>query len=245
MANDVIEAALKEIVHRNLSKVAAFKPYKKFPGVSSREHFADVLRNDPALAPFGLHNDKYIVARVGGNWITSLHRKLGDAYQEMFTYLISQRYDLKAADVLFSVDVQIGSRIQRRSTDGVLRLEHLARRGMKVADLIASDRMTIGDPVGLGFEVRSCYQIGDSKRIQADYDMALALVEEKLIPVMLVFCKTSLRSPTNRLAKSWVLMQGEEAFAFVHKLTDFDLRRFLQENSEELAAPVSAALSKI
>jgi hypothetical protein len=84
--------------------------------------------------------------------------------------------------------------------------------------------------VGLALEIRSCYQIGDSKRIQADRDMALALRQISLSPVMLVYCETSLRSPIIRLSQYWCLKEGKAAFDYIHQLTGFNLLRFLNEN---------------
>jgi hypothetical protein len=83
---------------------------------------------------------------------------------------------------------------------------------------------------GLALEIRSCYQIGDSKRIQADRDMALALRQISLSPVMLVYCATSLRSPITRLSQYWCLKEGKDAFDYIHQLTGFNLLGFLNEN---------------
>ncbi|MDJ0728572.1 MAG: hypothetical protein QNJ33_01125 [Crocosphaera sp.] len=72
---------------------------------------------------------------------------------------------------------------------------------------------------GIGFEVRSCYQIGDSKRIQADCDMSLALKSYKILPVMLVFCSTSLKNPLARLSKSWEVYEGIDSFNLVTSIS--------------------------
>jgi hypothetical protein len=87
---------------------------------------------------------------------------------------------------------------------------------------------------GIGFEVRSCYQIGDSKRIQADEDMSLALKSCEILPVMLVFCNTSLKSPLARLSKSWELYEGMSSFNLVESITGFKLHNFLEKNSQVL-----------
>ncbi|MFB2839537.1 type I restriction endonuclease [Floridanema evergladense] len=99
------------------------------------------------------------------------------------------------------------------------------------------------DYQGIGFEVRSCYQIGDSKRIQADYDMSLALKSYNILPVMLVFCNTSLRSPLVRLSKSWELYQGMSSFNLVESITGFNLYNFLENNSQILKAEIDNILS--
>jgi len=98
---------------------------------------------------------------------------------------------------------------------------------------------------GIGFEIRSCYQIGDSKRIQADWDMAIALSEKNLIPVMLIFCNTSLRSPVTRLAQSWTLFEGEDTFQFIHELTGFDLYGFFRNHRKLFTDTIHDILSKV
>lgn len=161
---------------------------------------------------------------MGGNLVTSLHRKLGDMYEAIFQYLLKERFCLTDDELRFSVDVKIGERIQKRSTDGLIP----AKRYGNIT--LPSSLKNWQSSAGIGFEVKSCYQIGDSKKIQADWDMALALSEKNLIPVMLIFCNTSLVSPVIRLAKSWNLFEGEDTFRFVHELTGFDLYGFFRNH---------------
>jgi hypothetical protein len=194
---------------------------------------------DPAFGPLGLDDEKYIIARIGGNLITSLHRKIGDMYEGMFLYLLKCRFDLSDDDLHFDVVVTIGDRQQTRSTDGLV-----PRNLLEDVQLpLLRDRWE--DTNGLGFEVRSCYQIGDSKRIQADWDMALALRAQHLTPVMLVFCSTSLRSPLIRLGEPWNLLEGENTFRFIADLTQFDLQGFLRANHATLTGLIKQALAKL
>jgi hypothetical protein len=232
------ETIILGLLEKHLNKVLEYDPYQNFPGVKGRADFCAILAKDPAFAHFGLNDDRYVIARIGGNLVTSLHRKLGDFYEEVFKYLLKTRFGLPDADLDYSVDVQIGSRKQKRSTDGIVRVQYL-----RAADLRLGPVKWKGTN-GLAFEVRSCYQIGDSKRIQADYDMALALKANGLTPIMLVFCNTSLRSPITRLSKSWMLFQGMESFDFVHSLTGFDLWSFLEKHSAFCKAKINQILSK-
>lgn len=84
-------------------------------------------------------------------------------YEALFGYLLRKAFSLNENDLHFSVEVQIGDRVQLRSTDALIKKDKFNQR-------IPETWMTYQ---GIGFEVRSCYQIGDSKRIQADYDMSL------------------------------------------------------------------------
>jgi len=239
VADQIDAQHLLGIASHHLGLAQEYDPYERYPGITSREEFRDLIRRDPAFAPLGLDDDRYLTARIGGNLVTSLHRKIGDMYGEMFSYLIGARFGLTSAELSFSVRLRIGGRVQARSTDGMIPRS-------KLGDLplpLLPNEWTRSE--GLAFEVRSCYQIGDSKRIQADYDMALALKQKRLVPVMLVFCTTSLRSPLARLAQTWVLFEGLQAFEFVRELTGFDLLGFLKRFSTDLRAHVASALSKL
>ena len=45
--------------------------------------------------------------------------------------------------------------------------------------------------VGVGMEVRHCYQTGDSKRTQADEAMARHFLVSGILPIMPLFCNQS------------------------------------------------------
>lgn len=227
------EVELLNLAVTNIRKVLDFSPYKSYIGIKSREQFQQLIARDPAFGVLGLDDERYIIARVGGNLVTSLHRKLGDMYEALFGYLLKESFGLNESDLHFSVQVQIGDRIQVRSTDGLIRRD-------KFNQNIPKAWM---EYEGIGFEIRSCYQIGDSKRIQADYDMSLALKSCQILPVMLVFCNTSLRSPLARLSKSWELYEGINSFNLVQIITGFDLYSFLQRSSESLKQEIDNIFS--
>ena len=227
------EDELLNIAIGNIRKVSEFNPYKSYSGVNNKEEFQQLIANDPAFGSLGLDDERYIIARVGGNLVTSLHRKLGDMYENLFAYLLKESFGLNENELHFSVNVKIGKRDQVRSTDGLIRKD-------KFNQNIPSDWIKYE---GIGFEVRSCYQIGDSKRIQADYDMSLALKSYEILPVMLIFCNTSLKSPVLRLSKSWELYEGRNSFDLVHTITGFDLYNFLQRNSELLKKEIDNIFS--
>ncbi|MFM6278174.1 MAG: type I restriction endonuclease, partial [Dolichospermum sp.] len=147
--------------------------------------------------------------------------------------LLKESFGLNDNELHFSVNVKIGERDQVRSTDGLIKKE-------KFNHNIPQDWIQYE---GIGFEVRSCYQIGDSKRIQADYDMSLALKSYQILPVMLIFCNTSLKSPVTRLSKSWELYEGIDSFNLVHTITGFDLYNFLQINSKSFKKEIDNIFS--
>lgn len=227
------ENKLLEIALNNLNKVQNFDPFASYSNVSSKDDFIHMINSDPAFSSLGLGTEQYVTARIGGNLITSLHRKIGDMYENIFSYLLTELFDIPEHNLHFSVNVQIGERTQQRSTDG----------------LITRDKYTKNFPPewqqfkAVGFELRSCYQIGDSKRIQADYDMALALREQSILPVMLIFCNTSLKSPVIRLKKSWELYEGESTFRLIHDITGFNLSDFMMRNQAYFRESIEKSMS--
>lgn len=115
------EAELLNLAITNIRKVLDFSPYKSYIGIKNREQFQQLIARDPAVGVLGLDDERYIIARVGGNLVTSLHRKLGDMYEALFSYLLKESFGLNESDLHFSVQFQIGDRIQVRSTDGLIR----------------------------------------------------------------------------------------------------------------------------
>ncbi|WP_204104701.1 MULTISPECIES: hypothetical protein [Spirulina sp. CCY15215] len=232
-------ARLLEIAEFHLNRVLDYDPYKRFPDIENRDAFRYAIANDPAFSPLGLDDNRYIIARIGGNLITSLHRKIGDMYEALFQYLLTCCFDLTEQDLQYSVTIQIGDRQQERSTDGRIPIDLLTALELPLL------QKTWQTSKGLAFEIRSCYQIGDSKRIQADWDMARSLASQNLIPIMLVFCNTSLRSPLLRLRNSWNLFEGEDTFTFIYHLTNFDLQYFLEQNQTRLTEIITQILDRI
>jgi hypothetical protein len=114
------EKEVLSIAILNIRKVLEFNPYKSYTGVNSREEFQTLLSKDPAFGVLGLDDERYVIARVGGNLITSLHRKIGDLYEGILAYLLKETYSLADDELHYGVEVQIGERFQIRSTDGLI-----------------------------------------------------------------------------------------------------------------------------
>ena len=147
------------LLKKNLSVVLDYDPYERFEGIETRADFDALLRNDPAFAPFFLYHSKYITARIGGNLVTSLHRKLGDLYEDLFQVLLKEKLNVSESDLEYAVDIRINGEIQQRSTDGWIRFANYS--GADQTRLFQLSQ--IEGVVGMAFEVRSCYQISDSE----------------------------------------------------------------------------------
>ena len=224
----MINTKLRAVIQENLSVVLDYDPYKRFEGIETTEDFQALLKSDPAFAPFFLDHPKYVTARIGGNLITSLHRKLGDLYEGLFQVLLTEKLNVPESDLGYAVEIRINREAQQRSTDGLIRFANYSDAEQTRLSQLAR----IEGVVGMAFEVRSCYQIGDSKRIQADRDLALSLKGNQIEPIMLIFCVTSLPDPVRRLSNYWNIYEGKNAFDFVYELTQFDLYEFLRQEGE-------------
>lgn len=227
------EEILKNVIKSNLEKITEFDAFKKFEDVSDICEFKEMICNDPAFSPFYLNCDKYVIARIGGNLITSIHRKLGDLYEELILELLHYKYGFSKDYLKFSIDIVIDGKKQERTTDGRILLNDIQDEELrqKVNNLVISGYD------GFAMEVRSCYQIGDSKRIQADDHMATALKNLKIEPKLVIMCNTSLSSPVKRLSKNWTVYEGLDSFDYIKNLTDFDLYTFLMDN-QKLIKPI-------
>ncbi|MBN2566480.1 type I restriction endonuclease [Candidatus Woesearchaeota archaeon] len=241
MTDEELKQLLLEVVKKHLNVVKSYDPYYRFPSMNTKEDFIQAMKDDPAFMNFNLDTRKYTTARFGGNLITSLHRKLGDLYEECVATILKEKVPgVSEQDAHWSVRIIIDDREQVRSTDGAIFLDKLEGTTKTLIEGIIN-RLKQTNPIyadkdfqGLAFEVRSCYQIGDSKRIQADEHMAKKLLSIDILPIMLVFCNTSLRSPVARLKHTWSLHEGNDSFDLFKEITNFDLFGFLEENKEEI-----------
>ncbi len=118
-----LEEQLRFIIRKHLSVVTRFNPYSRFEGVETREDFLRMIGSDPAFRHFFLDNEQYAIARVGGNMITSLHRKLGDLYEDIFKALLTHHFSPLNLDLDFRLQILVDEELQERSTDGLLRYE--------------------------------------------------------------------------------------------------------------------------
>lgn len=144
----------------------------------------------------------------------------------------------------YSTVIRNGDEEETRSADAYLqfdRLDPLSRRRVseycqaEVAKLTNSPHVTL---VGVGMEVRHCYQTGDSKRTQADEAMARHLLLSGILPIMPLFCNQSNPGIIGRYSSVWVVKQGIEAYDAVRICSGFDFYDFLMRNREDFRKPV-------
>ena len=123
-----------------------------------------------------------------------IHRKIGDIYEACVKTIFMKALNQSPTDVTYSTIIRSGDEEETRRADAYLQFDRLDPSSRKrvseycqaeVAKLTTTPNITL---VGVGMEVRHCYQTGDSKRAQADEAMARHLLLSGILPVMPLFC---------------------------------------------------------
>lgn len=238
-----IEQALFTLTMEHLSKLAEYIP-GQIKKQGTKEKLLASYQRDPVFSIFGLDSDEYLGATLAGGTVTSIHRKIGDIYEACVKTIFMKALDQSPTDVTYSTVIRSGDGEEVRSADVYLefgRLDPKARKRVtelcqaEVAKLTSTPHIHL---VGLGMEVRHCYQTGDSKRTQADEAMARHLLLSGILPVMPLFCNQSKPGIINRYKSVWVIKQGLEAYDVVKICSGFDFYDFLKRHREEFRQPV-------
>ena len=238
-----LEQTLHALTMEHLATLAAYTPgpVKKR---GSRDKLLVAYRQDPVFSIFGLDSLEYLAATLAGGTVTSIHRKLGDIYEACVKTIFMQALNLSAADVTYSTIIRSGDREEDRSADAYLQFDKLkkpTRRRVsrycqgEVAKLTTNPKVNL---VGVGLEVRHCYQTGDSKRTQADEALARHFLLSGILPVMPLFCNQSNPGILSRYRSVWIVKEGPEAYDVVKILSGYDFFDFLKRNRDEFRKPV-------
>jgi len=247
-----LEQNLKAIILKHLSQLEQYKPaHGRGTNRLTTAELKETLAKDPVYSIFGLDSPEYIAATLAGGTITSIHRKLGDAYEECARTIFLTQYRLTPEQTRYTAVISSGDRQRRRSLDVYFALgdlqsaqreswAHYARNCLEQISSAPQVRIT-----AIGFEVRHCYQSADSKRVQADEAMARHCIVSGILPVMLIFCAQSNRSIINRYRSLWIVTEGLGSYELVKEQTGFDFYAFLLTHKEEFRRPVVRMLERL
>ncbi len=247
-----LQAALKSTILTHLSRLEQYTPaHGRGVGRLSASELKQAFADDPVYSIFGLDSPEYIAAALAGGTITSIHRKLGDAYESCIRLIFSTQYQLTAEQIQYTALISSGDRQMRRSLDVYLALQDIpAWRRESWASYADSQLRQISptprvDIEAIGLEVRHCYQSADAKRVQADEAMARHCIVSGILPVMLIFCEQSNRSVISRYRSLWVVTEGHASYDLVKAQTGFDFYAFLLANKDSFRRPVMDLLRKL
>lgn len=245
-----LEQALHALTMEHLAKLAEYipGPVKK---KGTRDKLLVAYQQDPVFSIFGLDSDEYLGATLAGGTVTSIHRKIGDIYEACVKTIFMKALNQSPTDVTYSTIIRSGDEEETRSADAYLQFDRLDAASRKrvseycqteVAKLTTTPNITL---VGVGMEVRHCYQTGDSKRTQADEAMARHLLLSCILPVMPLFCNQSNPGIISRYRSVWVIKQGLEAYEAVKICSGFDFYAFLKRNRDDFRKPVIELLRSL
>jgi hypothetical protein len=247
-----LEETLRSTILRHLSRLAKYEPaHGRGPNKLTTAELKQTFADDPVYSIFGLDSPEYIAAALAGGTITSIHRKIGDAYEECVRTIFSTQYQLTAEQVQYKAMISSGDRQLKRSLDVYFALKDIARGRRESWASYADSQLKQISPTpkvdieAIGFEVRHCYQSADSKRAQADEAMARHCIVSGILPVMLIFCAQSNRSVVNRYRSLWVVTEGHASYDLVKMQTGFDFYAFLLANKESFRQPVVETLKRL
>lgn len=248
-----IASRIHAIIIKHLEKIESYEPAH---GRSRQERVPkDRLRaaftSDPVYSLFALDSAEYIAATLAGGTITSIHRKIGDLYEESVREIFRMSLALSEGEVRYSAHIASGDARTQRSLDCFVPLDSLTgSRRSQFRSLAVEGFRSFGakprvTPVGVGIEVRHCYQSADSKRAQADDAMAMHCAVSGILPLMLVFCNQSNQSILRRYRRVWYLREGMESYNLVKACTRFDFYEFLAERKGTYRRYIIDALAKL
>jgi hypothetical protein len=240
-----LEQNLKAIILGHLARLEQYRPaHGRGSDSLTAAELKQALASDPVYSIFGLDSPEYIAATLAGGTITSIHRKIGDAYEDCIRAIFSTQYHLAGEQIRYTAVIASGDRQSQRSLDVYLALDGIPAARRKRWTAYAHDCLKRFSPApkveitAIGFEVRHCYQSADAKRVQADEAMARHCIVSGILPVMLIFCAQSNRSVISRYRSLWSVAEGFESYELVKAQTGFDFYAFLLAHREEFRQPV-------
>jgi hypothetical protein len=151
---------------------------------------------------------------------------------------------LAADQVTYRATIMSGEKEETRTADVYLKFEQLPQGLRQKVEAYAERelRLLTKNPqvnlIGVGMEVRHCYQTGDSKRTQADEAMARHLMLSGVLPIMPLFCNQSNPGIVKRYRSVWVIKEGLESYNMVKEFSGYDFYDFLRRNRDDFRAPV-------
>jgi hypothetical protein len=246
-----LDQTLYDIVMEHLVKLGEYLPGPIKKAGGTREHLLRRYREDPVYSIFGLDSLEYLGATLAGGTVTSIHRKIGDIYEGCVRAIFMHALNLAADDVVYSATIRSGDSDETRSADTYLQFNRLPRKArdriiaycqQELRQLAAKPQVNL---IGVGMEVRHCYQTGDSKRTQADEAMARHLLVSGILPIMPLFCNQSNPGIIQRYRSVWVVKQGMESYDMVREMSGYDFYGFLRRNKGDFQKPVLRLLRSL
>lgn len=183
---------------------------------------------DFVLSMFGLTDDAFVKLRWRAGFANSCSTNLGRFFDKASKLLLSETFGIPL-DTL-QKKMNVGSSVEQ--ADAVVLVNEAV---INKDRLLAVIQQINHNAVGLGFEFRSRYGKNDDTLLQKDENVAEAMQKNGLVPVLAVFSTNNAAGAIRRLKRKWHSLQGEELLVFLHNLTGFDLKQYLQSRTDLLS----------
>ncbi len=239
-----LDQSLYDITLEHLAKLADYLPGPVKKAGGTRDHSLARYREDPVFSVFGLDSLEYVAATLAGGTITSIHRKLGDIYEGCVRTIFTHSFNFTPAEIVYTATIRSGENEETRSADTYLQFDRIpANRRARIVKYARRELLALTpnpqlNLIGIGMEIRHCYQTGDSKRTQADEAMARHLLVSGILPMMPLFCNQSNPGIISRCRSVWVIKQGMESYNMVQEISGYDFYDFLNRNKDDFRRPV-------
>ncbi len=246
-----LDQRLYDIAMFHLSKLDAYVPGPVKKAGGTKRHLIKRYRSDPLFSVFGLDSPEYVAATLGGGTATSIHRKIGDLYEACVKEIFVCKLNQAPEKITYNAVIRSGDVEETRSADAYLQFDRLpARARSRVERYCAGElhRLTNNPQVtliGVGMEIRHCYQTGDSKRTQADEAMARHFLVSGILPIMPLFCNQSNPQIIQRYRSVWVVKEGMDSYEMIRVFSGYDFFDFLKRNKRSLKKPVIGMLRSL
>src|SRR5215211_3320333 len=96
-----LEDLLEQRIRHHIGLIAAYAGTLDVPGA------AEAFEQDPMFSIFGLYGPRYLTARFGGGLITSIHRKIGDLFEDCVRDVMIDRLGLPEERATYSAEVRV------------------------------------------------------------------------------------------------------------------------------------------
>ena len=223
------------ILEKYLSQIES---YNKFDDIDTD---IQLYNNDALYSLFGLSDPRFIKLRYGAGFANACATNIGRFFEKSFKLILCKSFNLTESAVSLSVNLTVGRASEKRETDGVLRLNDIRDEYAKarILNIIKQEKnehtlYKNKEIVGFGFEARVRYGKHDAKLLQADEHMANKLIDQGLLPIMIIFSNSSDSFLLDRMKTNWILKDGVKAYHFIKEVTEFDFEDYFSQKSERI-----------
>ena len=138
------------------------------------------LQGDRVYSQFGLARPEYVLIRFMGRISVSIGRRLGEIYDKIPRFVASARFGIDIKEIspkLNGLELDMGLQFQDISMEDVNEVRGVTSRYVTLPP----------NTEGIGIEIRYNFNPNDSARLRKDEEMGEYVLDQRLVPIYLVF----------------------------------------------------------